>query len=320
MLQQTVNQLSSGTTVSVNELQNRLEEAEDLAQELRRLKSELDNLTQRASDTRARIDGEDKKEITDRVSADDLQPMIEQLCERETSIQKQIDDQTGWTATTQAQLSKLREEEKFHRIQKDLVDLGPSRNQLARVETAYQDLVSFGETVLEIRDTIKTCLNERLEEEIPAVSDNLSQVFAALTRHPWYDRLTIAKDALPKLELQVASSSDSSERGHPPEVLNGQAESALALVPYFTFSQADDAPTEVYLVLLDDPTRSYDEDHIDILVERLADLGQHVQIMVASQESNQFRAMLPKYFKRSDYLIVEPALWSHDTGPKLSIE
>ena len=124
---------------------------------------------------------------------------------------------------------------------------------------------------------------------------------------------------LPKLELQVTSSSDPSGRGHSTEVLNGQAESALALVPYFAFSQTDDTPTEVYLVLLDDPTRAYDEDHIDILVERLADLGKHVQLMVASQESDRFRVMLPKYFERANYLIVEPTRWSHDAGPELSI-
>ena len=319
-LQRTVGQLSAGSTASPIELEGRLEEAEGLAQKLKVLNIELANLTQSTSEARTCVDADNRKGLPSQVSVDDLQAIIEQLCALETSIQEQIDNQKGWNATIQARLSKMREEERFHHIQKDLLELGPSRNQLVRVEAAYQDLVSFGETVRTIRDVIKTCLNERLEEDIPAVSENLSQVFAALTRHPWYDRLMIAKDSLPKLELQVASSADSSGRGYSPEVLNGQAESALALVPYFAFSQADDAPTEIYLVLLDDPTRSYDEDHIDILVERLADLGEHVQLMVASQESDRFRAMLPKYFERANYLVVEPARWSHDAGPELSIE
>ena len=323
-LKRIVDQLSDGRTASSSELEGRLKEAEGLAQELQGLKSDLVNLAQSVSEARTLVDEDEENGLLDQVSEDDLQLIlqlsIERQCGQETSIQEQIDDQKGWTATTQASLSKLREEERFHRTQKDLVDLGPSRNQIDRVEAAYQNLVSFGETVGTIRYAVKTCLNARLEEDIPAVSENLSQVFAALTRYSWYDKLMIAKDSLPKLELQVTSSSDPSGRGHSSEVLNGQAESALALVPYFAFSQADDAPTEVYLVLLDDPTRSYDEDHIDILVERLADLGQHVQLMVASQESDRFRAMLPKYFERADYLIVEPTRWSHDGGPELSIE
>ncbi len=319
-LQGMVSQLSDGRAAGPGELEGRLREAEGLAQELQGLSSELANLMQGVNDARTRVDADDGEELPDKVSTDDLQSIIEQQCGRETSIQEQIDNQKGWTATTQAQLSKLREEERFHRTQKNLVELGPSRNQLVRVEAAYQDFVSFGDTVRTIRDVVKTCLNERLEEDIPALSESLSQVFAALTCHPWYDRLTIAKDTLPKLELQVTSSADPSGRGHSPEVLNGQAESALAIVPYFAFSQADDAPTEVYVVLLDDPTRSYDDDHIDILVGRLANLGQHVQLMVASQETDRFRALLPKYFERANYLIVEPARWSHVAGPELSIE
>jgi len=319
-LQRTVGQLPDGSTASLSELEGRLKEAEGLAKELRVLHVKLANLTQSTSEARKRVDADNKIGLPSQLSVDDLQAIIEQLCALETSIQDQLDNQKGWTATIQARLSKMREEERFHRIQRDLLELGPSRNRVTQVEAAYQDLVSFGETVRTIRDTIKTCLIERLEEDIPAVSEKISQVFAVLTHHPWYDRLVIAKDALPKLELQIASSADPSGRGYLPEVLNGQAESALALVPYFAFSQANDAPTEVYLVLLDDPTRAYDEEHIDILVERLADLGEHVQLMVASQESARFRAMLPKYFERADYLIIEPAHWSHDAGPELLIE
>jgi DNA repair exonuclease SbcCD ATPase subunit len=319
-LERTVSQLSGDHTRDLSELENRLGEAEDLSQELERLSVDLAELEQSADDARTHIDAEDAKELPKPISTGDLDSILARHLERETSIRAQLDNQKGWFDTTQARLSKLKEEEKFHQVQKDLVGLGPSRNQLKQVEAAYQDLVSFGETVSEVRMVVAACLNERLEKDLPGVAQKLSQVFNALTRHPWYDQLTIAKDTLPKLELRVTSSHDPSGRSHSAEVLNGQAESALALVPYFAFSQADDAPTEVYLVLLDDPTRAFDEDHIDILAERLAELGNHVQLMVASQESNRFRALLPKYLKPASYLIVEPAHWSHDAGPQLSLE
>ena len=106
----------------------------------------------------------------------------------------------------------------------------------------------------------------------------------------------------------------------PAEVLNGQAESALNLVPYFTFSQADDALTQVYLVLLDDPTRAFDEEHIKILVERLAELGKHVQLVVASHETSHFRSLLPEKFKSDSYIVVEPIGWTPAGGPQLNIE
>lgn len=225
----------------------------------------------------------------------------------------------SWFGAIESRLFKLGEEAKFHRIQDELNNLNQSKNRFAEVKKAYQDLVSFGESVRAIQQAVETCLKERLKKDIPEVSENLSQVFVALTRHPWFDRLTIARDKLPKLELQVASSQDPSGTA-PTGVLNGQAESALDLVPYFAFSQADNAPTEVYLVLLDDPTRAFDEEHTEILVERLADLGHYVQLMVASQETARFRKLLPKNFERSDYIIVEPTRWSYHDGPKLEVE
>ena len=136
-----------------------------------------------------------------------------------------------------------------------------------------------------IKQVITTRLNEQLVKDIPRVSETLSKAFNALTQHPWYDRLIISEVALPKLALRVASSQDVSGREDPTGVLNGQAESALSLVPYFAFSQTDDTPTEVYLVMLDDPTRALDTEHINILVERLRELGRNVQLIVASQET-----------------------------------
>ena len=157
-------------------------------------------------------------------------------------------------------------------------------------------------------------------ENLPTVCENLSRVFSALTHHPWFDQLRIAQDTLPTLELRVSSSQDLSGNEHPTGVLNGQAESALELVPYFAFSQADKAPTEVYLVLLDDPTRAFDEEHTEILIERLAELGNHVQLMVASQETARFRELLPKNFVRKSYVVIEPTRWSYRDGPDLEIE
>ena len=165
-LRRTVSQLSDGRTTSLAELEDHLKEAEGLAQEIQGLHPELANLKQSANDARTRLDAEGGEELPGQVSADDLQPLIDRQCGQEATVREQIDNQKGWIEATQAQLSKLREEEKYHQTQKDLVELDQSNNQLTRVQAAYQDLVSFGETAQAIRDEIATCLNERLKEEI----------------------------------------------------------------------------------------------------------------------------------------------------------
>ena len=256
----------------------------------------------------------------DGITDEHLDKAINKYSEIEDSIRNQIHTNESWLNEKQAQLSNLKRESSFHSLGDKLKQLRGSKNRFEEANNAYNNLVSFGKSVRTIQQNIGASLNEQLRAGIPGVSENLSRFFSALTRHPWFDRLDIDKDKLPKLELRVASSQDPAGTAHPTDVLNGQAESALELVPYFAFSQVNDAPTEIHLVLLDDPTRAFDEEHIDILVERLAELGQSVQLIVASQETTRFRALLPNFFTDGEYVIIEPSRWSYHDGPKLSIE
>ena len=71
--------------------------------------------------------------------------------------------------------------------------------------------------------------------------------------------------------------------------------------------------------MLDDPTRALDTVHINILLERLEELGRNVQLIVASQETERFRETVPKVFDKEDYIIIEPTGWSPDSGPNLNV-
>ena len=319
-LQQTACQQSDDANLRLKQLKSRLEQAENFEHDAQSLKEELIEMEQRANGIKTGIDPDDAQEFSEQVNIDHLNAIINRRSEHEASLEAQIDGQEDEFNAINLRLSKLKDEAKFHQINNELGRLQQSRNRFTEIERAYQDLILFGESVRTIQQAVEICLKERLKEDIPGVSTNLSQVFSSLTRHQWFDQLIIARDTLPKLELKVASSQDPSGNEHPTEVLNGQAESALDLVPYFAFSQSDKAPTEVYLVLLDDPTRAFDEEHTKILVERLADLGNHVQLMVASQETTRFRELLPENFERSNYVVVEPTLWSYHNGPELKIE
>ena len=273
----------------------------------------------KADEALADLDSEDAKDLPNPIVVADVIAAINRVMERERSINQQINSQETWFDEKNAQLSKLWDENRFHQLQRRLSDLRSSKNRFNRIEAAYNDLVTFGESARTIHQAISECLNERIKDDIPVVSERLSQVFVGLTQHAWWDCLTIAKDMLPKLELRVASSQDPARGEHPTGVLNGQSESALALVPYFAFSQSDDAPTEVYLVMLDDPTRAFDESHTAILVERLADLGSNVQLMVASHDTASFRKLLPKHFDPGSYITVEPTNWTYHNGPELVV-
>ena len=317
-LQRMSNQLEDNFNSAITPLNSRLSRAEELEESLQLAESKLAGIRQKEIIIQKGIEATDVDGLT--LSANESIEAILNRCKAcEAEIDTQINNHEDWVKAMEARLLNLERESNFHVLQKKLHQLQESRNRFGEVEKAFKELVTFGESVRTIQRTVGTCLTERLEEELPGVAENISQVFAALTLHPWYDRLDFVKDKLPKLELQVTSSHDAGVRD-PIGVLNGQAESALELVPYFTFSQIEEAPTKIYQVLLDDPTRAFDEEHISILVECLAKLGHYVQLIVASQETALFRTLLPQHFESGSYAIVEPAKWSYSEGPELNIE
>ena len=316
-LQKSANHSGDELSSMVSALESQLQQSKDLQNSLTGQKFLLSSLKQSFGNAMTLIDDENKRKL---VETNDIGQLIKNYSERESVVKEQIDGQETWFMSKRAQLDRLKEESRFHQIQRRLNRLQVARRGFDRVMESYKNLVSFGESVRTIREVVQTCLSDQLVKDIPRVSNTLSKAFSTLTHHPWYDRLIISESALPKLQLRVASSQGPIGREDPTGVLNGQAESALNLVPYFAFSQADDTPTEVYLVMLDDPTRASDTEHIRILVERLRELGRNVQLIVASQETERLEKMIPDVFDDESYVIIEPTGWSPDSGPNLRVK
>ena len=300
----------------VASLESRVQESKSLEELLKEQKARLDSLNDEVTAAMNRLHDEDRSTLAE---TNDVWLLIEDYSRKESEIEARIEDQETWFGSKAAQVNRLKEETRFHRIQRRLNSLQTDKRELERVIDSYNHLVAFGESVRAIKGVVESQLSEQLARDIPRVSELLSRAFGALTQHPWYDRLVVAKSTLPQLQLRVGSSQDSNGREDPTGVLNGQAESALHLVPYFAFSQADDTPTEVYLVMLDDPTRALDTEHIRILVERLQELGRNVQLIVASQETERLLKMIPGVFDKDSLAIIEPSGWSPSSGPSLKV-
>ena len=302
---------------SLRELSERVQRAEEASAEVQVLRSAVQESELRVQTL---IENDDLTEFAAAVNDGQIAEVVDGLTDSEASIRAQLENREEWFKGLRVELSKLVEEEKYHQIQSALQGLERVKTELQRVERAYANVTAFGESVRDVRDAVQSSLTEQLEHKVPGVEEELTRVFVALTQHPYYDRLVIDGDRLPRLKLQVASSQDSGDQRHATGVLNGQAQSALQLVPYFALSEANEAPTEVYLVLLDDPTRAFDGQHVEILIARLADLGRRVQLIVGSQETAKFRQLLPRSFDRSSYVVVEPKNWSYSDGPELETE
>ena len=316
ILQDTADRSNETMKSAVAALESQVQDSESLVEILKEQEAQLHSLNDDGAAAESLLRVEDKSKLA---VTNDIGTLIKGYSDRESEIKVRLADQEKWFESKRAQFERFKEETRFHRIQRRLNSLQADKKELERVIESYKNFVAFGESVRAIKGVVESSLNEQLVLEIPRVSELLSNAFSALTQHLWYDRLVIAKSTLPRLQLRVASKQDSDGREDPAGVLNGQAESALHLVPYFAFSQADDTPTEVYLVMLDDPTRALDTEHIRILIERLQELGRNVQLIVASQETERLLTMIPQVFNEDSLAIIEPTGWSPSSGPKLKV-
>ncbi len=182
-----------------------------------------------------------------------LAEFLQDLTERREALRSEIENKAATHADWQRGLTRLRDEVAFQSCLSALRLRRQELEQLDQIENRLGDLTTFGTTVRALRTHLQVVLNERLAASAPQINEALTKAFHGLTEHPVYDLLEIDQDRLPRLELLVKSSGDPGSGFAPSGVLNGQALSALELVPYFAFSELTEFPFDVYLLLLDDP-------------------------------------------------------------------
>lgn len=249
-----------------------------------------------------------------------LQQRINELDNGKTMLERQLREANELQQEWRRRLDRLQDEVRFYRIQKELVQAQRQLRQAEGVEEELEKLTLFGDSVRAITDALEDALSDTLRSALPEINQRLTEAFNALTEHPAYNLILINEASLPKLELRVDSDDAPTPGGFSAQVLNGQALSALELVPYFAFSELADMPLEVYLLLLDDPTQSFDAHHIDILIAKLAGLGKRVQLIVASHEVDQFHHSLPQHFSPDDYVVTHVTAFSRQNGPTVEID
>ena len=232
------------------------------------------------------------------------------------ALKRQIEDSKEADRLRRSTLLKLQDEVKLHSLLKQHRGLQARQEELRRAKDGLGSLMALRETASIICVAMRGGLIAELRASLGPVDKALSESFVALTQHPTYDRAFVDPDLLPKLELKVGSSVDSKGKWDD-SVLNGQAASALGLVPYFAFAQLTDMPFEVHVMLLDDPTQSFDRAHIETLVAKLAQVGQNVQLVLSSHELGLFKEFIPKYFTEKSYKTVELTKFSIKDGPAI---
>ena len=175
--------------------------------------------------------------------------------------------------------------------------------EYAALHDNLKEMSDLRNIVDETRGLLNSHLRDRLQNDLPPVGEEMTEVYLRLTGNPTFDSISIrqggdADDPI-TLEMRVSSTHGSGNWGVGQGVLNGQAQNAIGLVPYFVFSRYQDSPL-LDLLLLDDPTQAFDNDKVNLLLKELSGATAHAHLFVATHEEDKFLSVLKDHFVTDD--------------------
>ena len=190
VIQAMVHTESEEDSSDLSVMENQLDQAQQIKSVVQTLNHEVEECESNLDET---VAAEENVELTEAVREERVADYIEAKKKDKASIVAQISSFAEWLNGVRVELEKLREEAKYQELQQDLRELKAVDADMKRVQDAFDQLVQFGESVRDIRDTVESALTAELREKVPSVEQELTCVFHALTRHPHFDRLVISK-------------------------------------------------------------------------------------------------------------------------------
>ncbi|MEM4406354.1 MAG: AAA family ATPase [Candidatus Methanomethylicaceae archaeon] len=301
----------------INELKRKIGEVEFKNNEINTLR---DRMIQAENNLRKIIKLENDKGLTDEIVNNSIQEKLNKISKLKNKLkemEENKEDIEKWILNLENKLKHCKLSSEINSLISLITKFKRELDNLNNNATRHLNYLNeFIENLTIVQSTLNDIFIEHLRRELPDLNNRLTNAFRALTRQNSFDRLIIPENDLPKLELAVQSSNRPDKYFKPEQVLNGQALSAIQLVPYFAFAEMTDLALEVHAILLDDPTQSFDIEHINLLLKNLASLGRNVQLFIATHETERFRNGIDKHFKDGNFKILEIKDFDPDSGPK----
>jgi recombinational DNA repair ATPase RecF len=241
---------------------------------------------------------------------------IAALVESTATLQNQVTGAGQALLEREKAIKALRAEFRFQQYQTEAARLRRILTERIKDPQAiFDEYQSLVRTTAELKQIIEAEFDRAVATAIPPLSAMMTEVYKRLTQQVSFDKVLIDKSG-GALALFVGSSRRPG-RHNPDDVLNGQANSALRLVPYFVFSEFQQEALELELLLIDDPSQSFDTSHVGILLEELRKIASRTQLIIASHEREKFEPALDKYFDKQDIRILGVQSFDPLKGPSI---
>jgi DNA repair exonuclease SbcCD ATPase subunit len=329
-LLQRIDSSLAGASAEEKTLLSQRDKIKELYEKTKELSQQIEELQRKISSLEER-----KQEVINEISLaislqenEDLEAKVEEILnqKRETlrAFRERIQDMERWIQERQREIRNLREEIRFHKLidKRERIKwwLEKGLDEIWKPLERFEELWS---STREIQEKVYQIYNEILDRAIPPLSERMTEVYQYLTHqvsfnHVWIEREEVAEGIpkAPNLKIVVYSENNPERRWDLEKVLNEQAIRALQrLVPYFVFSHLQAEALELDLLILDDPSQTFDERRLQALFEELKKVSSHSQLIIATHEEKKFEPLLSQYFLPEQYSVLKIKGFTREEGP-----
>lgn len=262
------------------------------------------------------------------ISPDSVESKITELGKSLEDIRRNVTTATTKLSTLVDQLLKFQRTAEYHKLNRSLSKLADfvQSEDRKRVLSKIAEFDGYIHSLKLVRVAMEAAYLNAFSSYIPVLEKEMTSVYQTLTKQKSFDAVRIINQPPSainktgrKMILQVGSPlkdvwvTPDREKA---DVLNGQASSALNLVPYFAFARMGLSKHEIDFLLIDDPSQSFDTSHVEFLLELLKSVADISQVIVATHERDRIEGRLSSYF--GDYNILNVDGFTVDSGPHIS--
>lgn len=312
------------------EVQNRIDNINTLLENVKTIKKAIETM-QISIGLRKRSQSSIETELStllgmQQVTIDALDAKLVELRRSLGDLQNKIQDATAKFVTLCDQLSKFQRAAEYHKLIRYLSRLD-AYFQSEDHQKALEKIREFDKYMHSLKNihlTLENAYVKAFSSYLPILSKEMTKVYCLLTKQKSFDAIRIIEEpgnpinkSKRKMVLQVGSPKrDVWVTPEKADVLNGQALSALNLVPYFAFAQMGMSKHEIDFLLIDDPSQSFDTSHVEYLLDILKPVADSAQVIIATHERDKFQGKVESLFK--NYNIINVNSFNVDSGPIFS--
>jgi DNA repair exonuclease SbcCD ATPase subunit len=255
------------------------------------------------------------------IDLEKLEDAIHNIGSEILNLEREFHDKTSGLNTYKSRLKDLRREVEYHRLLKRSADLSEFKDSedWKQVEELIEEFLTLLVSAQEITHALVDAYAQAFNEYLTAINQKVCEVYKTLTAQRSYPDAKVSQISSDSGSIEIIMEVGVSERDiwrRPMEVLNEQARNAVVLVPYFAFSELGMLQHDLDFLLIDDPSRSFDVEHLDSLMRLLKSVSDHAQVILATHEREKFEEPVKELYGLNAN-ILEVVGFKPESGPQI---